>query len=680
MRQGSKIVALGLLLAAWATNALWAQGALKAPEALKAVTAEAYPGADAVVVNEDVHVDVEESGLSHVNKTQLVKVLTEAGAAQFATMRFDYDPASSYAEVKGVTVYRTGGAVEQVPPERVFDLPQPQEMIYWGPRMKVVSVPKLQPGDAVEIKTYSKGFVIAYLAGGDGAAAAAGAASDNDKYIPPMRGHYYDVVLFQGDLPMVKKTYTIVLPKDKPIQAEVFNGELASRTAFDDKTLTYTWWKDNVPAIKREPRMVEDSDAVTKLVLATVKDWPEKSRWFYHVNEDVNTFAFNDAIKAKADEITRGLKTDDEKRKALLAWVARQIRYSGISMGKGEGYTLHPGIMDFNDRAGVCKDIAGMLITMFRAAGFTHTYPAMTMAGARVEDLPADQFNHCVVATEIAPNQYKLYDPTWCPFSSEVWSSAEKPQNYVIGSPRGEQLMETPPVPASENFVHLASDAVISDTGDLTGTMVITGGAYSETNLRWTVVNSPADMVRGTFEQWLSAISPRAELTSYQTTDPVNVNLPFKITLAYRVPCYAMVYGNTMLLTPPAARNILSNRRLTDFIGAVAGKGRTYDIFLRAPREFTFEETTHLPKGFRLKEAPKAKSVEGPAADWSAALSARGDALVLKERLAVKEKIIPAAQYANLKDAVDAMKAYGDALAVVEREAGNRKQGAGEQP
>ncbi len=656
--------ALALAAAAWGLCA-WAQGAPGAPEALKAVTAEKYAGADAVIVADETRVDVEESGLSHVNKTQLVKVLTEAGAAKYATMRFDYDPASSFAEVKGMTVYRASGAVEAVPADRVYDLPQPQEMIYWGPRMKVVSVPKLQPGDAVEIKTYSKGFVIAYLANG----------GEDEKYIPPMRGHYYDVVYFQGDLPTVKKTYTISLPKDKPIRAQVFHGELASSTNFDDKTLTYTWWKENVPAIEREPRMVEDPDVVTKLVLATVQTWPEKSRWFYHVNEDVNTFGYNDAIKAKAAEITRGLKTDDEKRKALLAWVARQIRYSGISMGKGEGYTLHPGIMDFNDRAGVCKDIAGMLITMFRAAGYEHTYPAMTMAGAAVENLPADQFNHCVVATEIAPNQYKLYDPTWCPFSAEVWSSAERPQNYVIGTPRGEELMETPAAAASENFINLASDAALTENGDLSGTFVITGGAYSETNLRWSVVNAPAWTVRGTFEQWLAALSPRAELVSYETTDPVNVDLPFRITLKYAVPGYALVYGGKMAFTPPSARNILSNRRLTDFVAAVTGKERKYDIFLRSTREFNYRETVRLPKGYRLKQAPEAKSVEGPAADWSATLAMRGDSLVLSERLAVKKKIVPAADYGNLKEAVDAMKAYGDALAVLERGAGSREEG-----
>jgi transglutaminase-like putative cysteine protease len=621
---------------------------------LEKVTAEKYAGTDSVVVLDETKVEVEPSGLSHVYKTRLVKVLTEAGAMDLSTLRFDYDPASSYAEIRGLTVFRSDKRVEKVPEARVLDLPQPQEMIYWGPRMKLASVPKLHPGDAVEISTYSKGFVIAYLANG----------GDDEKYIPPMRGHYYDVVLFQGDQPIVKKTYTIVLPKDKPLRAEVYNGELGSSAQFDDQKLTYSWWKENVPTIKREPRMVEDTDAMPKLVLATVKDWPEKSRWFYKVNEDAKAFAWNDAIKAKVEEITKGLKTDEEKRMAILAWVARQIRYSGISMGKGEGYTLHPGIMTFEDRAGVCKDIAGMCVTMFRAAGYT-TYPAMTMAGAKVENLPADQFNHCVVAVETGKDTYTMYDPTWCPFSAEYWSSAEKPQNYVIGSPRGEELMETPAAPPSDNFIKVTSTGTISESGDLTGAMAITGGHYSETNLRWAIVNSPAPELKATFEQWLRRISPEAELVSFETTDATNVHAPLKITLRYRVPGYAVVAGKEMFLIPPAAKNILSNRRLTDFAQAAATEKRAYDIFLRATREFTFEETLAVPKGYRMKASPEAKKVDGPAAAFEADLSMKGESLVLRERFTVKKKIVPVVDYANLKEAVDAMKAFGDGLSVL---------------
>ena len=58
---------------------------------------------------------------------------------------------------------------------------------------------------------------------------------------------------------------------------------------------------------------------------------------------------------AEVREVTRSAKSDADKIDAILHWTAQEIRYSGISMGKGEGYVLHPGQMTFNDRAGVWR-------------------------------------------------------------------------------------------------------------------------------------------------------------------------------------------------------------------------------------------------------------------------------------------------------------------------------------
>ncbi len=609
---------------------------------LDAITVERYPQADAVVVSDRTFVEVEESGLSHVFRDRLVKILTDKGAAEFSALRFDYDPASSYAEIRRVLVHRRGEGMEVVPESQVLDLPQPQSAIYWGPRMKLVAVPRLHAGDAIELTTYSKGFVIAYLGG-----------PDDEKYIPPMRGHYYDSVLFQEDLPIVDKHYTVRLPRDKPIRARVFNGELMSELSFDDDHLIYTFWKNDVPAIVREPRMVEDSDVMPKLVLATVRDWPEKSRWFFNINEDARAFDWNDAIEAKVEEITRGLRTDEEKRKALLAWVARQIRYSGISMGEGEGYTLHPGTMTFSDRCGVCKDIAGMLITMFRAAGYT-AYPAMTMAGARVEDLPADQFNHCVVALKTGEDDYTLYDPTRCPFSAEIWSSAEKPQHYVIASPEGEELMQTPPAPPSDNFLRIVSTGKIDGDGNLAGEMVITAGAYTETGLRWARVFRQAYRLPAMLQEWVSYVSPRAVLRDYHITDPVDVNHPFVIRIRYAVPGYAAVSETGIALVPPVARHVIQDRRTTDFLEPARAAERKHDIFLRATREFILEETLTLPGRYRLASAPEAVAVDGPEAALESSVSLEGRKLKTRHHLVIKHKVIPAEGHGNLHEAVTA--------------------------
>ena len=100
-------------------------------------------------------------------------------------------------------------------------------------------------------------------------------------------------------------------------------------------------------------------------------------------------------------------------------------------MGKGEGYTLHDTKMNYTDRCGVCKDIAGTLVSFLRMAGF-EAYPAMTMAGSRVESIPADHFNHCVAVVKLADGTYMPLDPTW--FLSAV-SCGVVPSNSRIICP-----------------------------------------------------------------------------------------------------------------------------------------------------------------------------------------------------------------------------------------------------
>ena len=160
------------------------------------------------------------------------------------------------------------------------------------------------------------------------------------------------------------------------------------------------------------------------------------------MNEDYGSFSAIPEAQKKVDELIRGKKTEWKRSPSSPNWVADNIRYSGISMGKGEGYTLHNLKMNYTDRCGVCKDIAGTLIAFLRMAGF-EAYPAMTMAGSRVESIPADHFNHCVAVVKLSNGTYMPLDPTWVPFCRELWSSAEQQTNYCRGSRRFRPLPHT---------------------------------------------------------------------------------------------------------------------------------------------------------------------------------------------------------------------------------------------
>jgi hypothetical protein len=90
-------------------------------------------------------------------------------------------------------------------------------MIYWGARQKMIEIGRLEPGDAVEVLMFKKGFTYALLQDGE---------NSDDRYIPPMKGQFYDIVNFWNTNPIAKKVYQVKLPKEKYFQYKFYNGDV----------------------------------------------------------------------------------------------------------------------------------------------------------------------------------------------------------------------------------------------------------------------------------------------------------------------------------------------------------------------------------------------------------------------------------------------------------------------
>ncbi len=157
-----------------------------------------YPNDNLLVVFDSMFVDVSETGLSYVNTHKLYKVLTPKGALDISVIKYDYDPLSAYIDILGVTIYREDGSIEKLDTSQVLDYPAPARMIYWGAREKMIKVGHLEPGDAVEVFLFKKGFTYALLQ-----------EDEDERYIPPMRGHFYDIIPFWSSDPMILKFYQL---------------------------------------------------------------------------------------------------------------------------------------------------------------------------------------------------------------------------------------------------------------------------------------------------------------------------------------------------------------------------------------------------------------------------------------------------------------------------------------
>jgi hypothetical protein len=636
----------------------------------KAGEAKDYSDAAVVAVFERIDVTVEESGLAHYRKHSVTKILTEKGALERSALRFDYDPASNAIDVESVRVFRKDGSIDTVDLSALEDLFAPAWMIYWGARMKVIGLPRLAPGDAVEVKTHKKGFEIAYLGEASGAPSGGAAAiGEDERYIPPMRGHFYDVVYFQDSYPMKEKRYDLHMPKDKPIQYRVYNGSLYSAQNFDSAQTNYSWWIFDVPALGEEPRMAEAPDIVPKLVLSTLPSWQEKSRWFAAIHDTI--YLSNEPIKKLVKDLTAGLKTDVEKVAALQHWAAQEIRYSGLSMGKGEGYTHHPGTMSFRDRCGVCKDKAGMLITLMRAAGYD-VWPALTMAGARVEEVPADQFNHSVVAWRHKDGTFTMLDPTWVPYSTEPWSSAEQEQNYVIGTPEGEGLMETPYSPPENHVLTIRSTGAVDRDGNLTGTIRIAATNYMDQRMRRYLGTHKRDDLRANVEGWFAAISPSVRVTKFSIGDPLDFNKQFALDVTYTVPLYAVTAEGGLDFASPAWKLGFGASPLLAAASVVSSEKREYPLFLWYTQTLECDESITVPSGLEPRELSKEADKTGAYAAYSMERSFGRSVLKNSGRVLVKRRLVPPDAYPDFRDILRKADDYGTQRVILDREGGAR--------
>ena len=97
-----------------------------------------YPGSDLLIIFDNTHVDVQETGLSYVNTHRLYKVLTTAGAKRLAVYSYGYDPMSAFVEIRNVIIHRSTGEKEMLDITKVLDYPAPARMIYWGASEKMI--------------------------------------------------------------------------------------------------------------------------------------------------------------------------------------------------------------------------------------------------------------------------------------------------------------------------------------------------------------------------------------------------------------------------------------------------------------------------------------------------------------------------------------------------------------
>ncbi|MCP4179075.1 MAG: DUF3857 domain-containing protein [bacterium] len=485
----------------------------------KSVNTIKYPNSNEVLIDEYTVCKYNPDGTAITWNDSALKILTEKGRKENRTVTFSFTLPYSTIKVKRLEILKPDGTVSKIDINQqsriMIDNSQMYSNIY-NPNDKLlkVSIPNLQLGDIVRFVTERK----------------------STKTVIP--NAWYDLSLFENIYPIEHAIYKVIAPNKLPLRKQAildkYKESIIYKEKVDKNNMIYEWEARNIPRIFKEPSMPSLVSVMQRVLVSTISNWKEISVWYWNLCEPAIN-ATNSAMKEKVTELTNNVKSDKEKIDNIYYFVAQQIRYMGLTTeNEAPGFEPHDAKLTFNNRYGVCRDKAALLVSMLRLAGFK-AYPVLIKVGAKLDkEVPLPYFNHAITCVEIENDKYIFMDPT-DENSKQLLPSYLNNRSYLVAKPQGDTLKTTPISPAEKNLILINTKGTLDDKNNLTAVVNINFNGINDTAYRNYFARLNNDERKSFFEKILRNSIPSASLINY-TLKPANIlntKVPIRLRLEY---------------------------------------------------------------------------------------------------------------------------------------------------
>ena len=610
------------------------------PEKLKnqlaAATAEKYPNAETVTVYDGEYVTYTPDGLMERTNEFCIKVLTESGRKSLRRLSFEFDGRYGAYTVPRAAIVKPDGTRIEIDVKKNVSVAISSSSIgssIYSAEDKVLTLtaPGLEIGDALHLTLKYKTFKT------------------------PFPGMFCAVFALQSDDPVLFAEVTVDAPAKLPLRSVAVKSAVAGTVKYhgekrENGRIVYRWTAENVPQLIPEPNMPPLRSVAQRLLISTVKDWKDISRWYYRLCRP-RIDAVDDAVKAEVKKLISGKKTDAEKAMALFQFVSQNIRYTGVDgEDRAPGFEPHDVKNTFHQRHGVCRDKAGLLVAMLELAGLK-AYPVLfSCSRAAVDDeVPASRFNHAIVAWEKSPGKYQLMDPT-CESTKDFFPAYLANQSYLVARPDGDVLRRSPSPPPEENSLAVDTVAAFGPHGRLTGKSTFDFSGYNELMYRGAISRRGKDVMRQIFSRRLQLAIPGAEITDFEVS-PKNVrdmSKPLKIVIAYSAVDALPVSGSaTTLQLPELARHFGIVPYMAEDISL---ETRHHPLRFETTAVSREKISLRLPDSVRLLSMPAPTERKAPGAEWSRRFESSGNTIRCESVFKIDDLEVRPERYAQLRD------------------------------
>jgi tetratricopeptide (TPR) repeat protein len=567
----------------------------------------------------------ESDGTGRKETVARINVQSEAGVQQWGQIQVGYNSANERVEIAYVRVVKADGTVVKAGDDAVQDLSAPLEQqapVYTDYRQKHITVPGLRPGETLE---YDMVTVI---------------------HTPLAPGEFWTDYDFDKNNIMLDEELDVDVPSDRPLKLKNKPG-MDPKISEENGRRLYHWTSSHLER-EDDTKDKDDKDKEKKrrkkraeeerpdVQLTTFVSWEQIGRWYASLEKDRR--APSPEVRAKAQELTKGLDTDLDKVQALYDFVAKNFRYVSLSLGLGR-YQPHAAGDVLHDQYGDCKDKHTLLASLLEAEGM-HASSVLINSSRKLDpDVPSPaQFDHVITMLPMtAPHEEVWMDTTSevAPFRLLAYTLRHKLALVIPANGGTPHLEETPADTPMRDSEISEVDGKVNDIGKLEAHVHYTFRGDEELLLRSVFRRVPEAQWQRVVENVNSGMG--GEVTNLKISDPAATREPFTMSYDVARPNFLdWSKKKSDLILPLCQFNLPDLSNADD-----DNDGDAEPLKLGPKADYVYKIKLELPAKYTA-HAPLAFSVKRDYAEYQATYKLEGTTFTASRTLTLRQDELPA--------------------------------------
>jgi tetratricopeptide (TPR) repeat protein len=450
--------------------------------------------------------------------------------------------------------------------------------VYDRDKQLIISFPTLEAGDVIEVKWSVRG--------------------KNPEY----DGQFFTPYTFGDDnYPVVRDEFRVRLPKGKELKYAVTGGKLAPKVVEEGETRTWTWAADNRRQLPQDSDLPSKEELRLQVRVSTFASWDELAAWKKRLRADC--WVCGEEVRRTVREVTRDLKTQEEKARALTGWLRRNVRY--VSAGEKHDFTPHLPSVTFANRYGDCKDTSQLLAVMLKEAGIPVALVTLGVLddGQVLEEVPSPWGTHAILMATIDGKPHWI-DTTLSLGAWDYLPRDDRDRLCYVTDEKGVRLIRTPAMRPEDNRTELTTHVWIGADGSSRCERTATYHGAAALSQRDAWLEVPAGERRRLMTSDLQDANSKTHLSALRIDERNlrELDAPVRAEVVYEIPSHFS--GDS-----DREGSVTDSKVWAKLLSVTLDYDRETALDLWAPFESRHRYIFHLPPGWRLDSPPRDHAV-----------------------------------------------------------------------